>query len=92
VAVVEAVKATLPETALEPRGPCSTPHDWRRKTAVGINTRDRADDCFAALAARCVDHAKLIVKHSNIGVKAAITIVENADMSSLLQWTKRAPF
>jgi hypothetical protein len=21
--------------------PCSTPHDWRRKTAVGINTRDR---------------------------------------------------
>jgi hypothetical protein len=42
VAVVEAVKATLPETALEPRGPCSTPHDWRRKTAVGINTRDRA--------------------------------------------------
>ena len=22
--------------------PCSTPHDWRRKTAVGVNTRDRA--------------------------------------------------
>ena len=51
-----------------------------------------SEDCFAALAARCVDHAKLIVKHPNIAVKAAITIVENADMSSLLECIKRAPF